>query len=61
MHLPTIPSGETRVGSRLNGRSAVYEPEFARRYRPRRTLLVGAQGIPVREFLQEPAGGWVKA
>jgi uncharacterized protein len=33
--------------------------EFARLYRPRRTLIVGEQGIPVPEFLKEPAHRWV--
>ena len=32
---------------------------FARAFRPRRTLLVGAQGIPLEEFLLAPAQRWV--
>ncbi len=32
---------------------------FARAFRPRRTLLVGAQGIPIEEFLLAPAERWV--
>ena len=34
--------------------------EFARRYRPRRTLLVGGQGMSLSEFLHEPADRWVR-
>jgi uncharacterized protein len=34
--------------------------EFGRRYRTRRALLVGAQGIPLAEFLAEPADRWLR-
>ena len=32
---------------------------FAAAFRPRRTLLVGADGIPVDEFLSKPASFWL--
>lgn len=32
---------------------------FAAAYRPTRTLLVGGDGIPLDEFLSQPAGHWV--
>lgn len=47
-----IGSGR-RKGS-LPGLSA-----FERRYEPKRTLLVGAQGIPLEEFLLSPPGRWL--
>jgi len=34
---------------------------FAQAFRPTRTLLVGADGIPVEEFLLRPVEHWVKA
>ena len=33
--------------------------EFERQYGPRRSLLVGAGGIPLDEFLSAPAGHWL--
>lgn len=33
---------------------------FNERFRPRRTLLVGGQGIPISEFLSRPASDWVE-
>ncbi|MEW6367459.1 MAG: ATP-binding protein [Acidobacteriota bacterium] len=32
---------------------------FARRFAPRRKLLVGGQGIPLEEFLSSPAAAWI--
>ncbi len=32
---------------------------FAREFKPRRQLLVGAQGIPLDEFLSQPAAEWL--
>ena len=34
---------------------------FEQRYRPRRSLLVGGGGIPLEEFLTQPAGHWFEA
>jgi len=34
---------------------------FAQAFRPTRTLSVGADGIPVEEFLLRPVEHWVKA
>lgn len=31
---------------------------FAARFRPKRKLLVGGQGVPLEEFLRTPAGEW---
>jgi predicted AAA+ superfamily ATPase len=33
---------------------------FARQFKPRRQLLVGAQGIPLEEFLSQPAAEWLR-
>jgi predicted AAA+ superfamily ATPase len=41
-------------GSRLQGLEA-----FTQAYRPQRTVIVGADGIPIDEFLSAPAGSWV--
>jgi hypothetical protein len=32
---------------------------FARQFTPRRCLLVGAGGIPLEEFLSQPAAAWL--
>ena len=32
--------------------------EFAKAFHPDRTLLVGADGIPLAEFLAEPVESW---
>jgi predicted AAA+ superfamily ATPase len=34
---------------------------FDERFKPHRKLLVGAQGIPVADFLREPAERWVRS
>jgi hypothetical protein len=33
---------------------------FAQRFKPKRKLLVGGQGIPLEEFLLQPAGYWLR-
>jgi hypothetical protein len=33
---------------------------FARQYKPKRQLQVGGQGIPIEEFLAQPAAHWVE-
>ena len=35
--------------------------EFRRRYNPHKTLRVGGEGIPLDEFLSEPAGRWIES
>ena len=32
---------------------------FTRHFAPKKTLLVGAQGIPLAEFLSQPAEHWL--
>jgi predicted AAA+ superfamily ATPase len=57
--------GKTVVGFEVaSGRRKGSVPglaEFSRRHRPRRTLLVGAQGIPVADFLREPGERWLRS
>lgn len=46
-----------------SGRSRDAQPglaAFAAAFKPRRKLLVGADGIPLEEFLGAPAGHWVR-
>ena len=35
--------------------------EFRRRYNPHNILRVGVEGIPLDEFLSEPAGRWFES
>ena len=35
--------------------------EFGRRYNPHKILRVGVEGIPLDEFLSEPAGRWFES
>ena len=47
-----------------SGRAPEAQPglaAFAEAFKPRRTLLVGGDGIPVDEFLLQPVEHWVKA
>lgn len=57
--------GKTVVGFEVSsGRRKGSLPglaEFTRRYRPRRNMLVGAQGMPVADFLREPGERWVRS
>lgn len=34
--------------------------DFSGRFRPRHTLLVGAQGVPLEDFLLKPAEDWIR-
>jgi predicted AAA+ superfamily ATPase len=57
--------GKTVVGFEVaSGRRKGSLPglaQFSRQHRPRRTLLVGAQGIPVADFLREPGERWLRS
>jgi predicted AAA+ superfamily ATPase len=53
----TVVALEIMSGRRKNSLPGL--AEFAKRHRPRRSLLVGGQGIPVEEFLSRPADGWL--
>lgn len=48
-----VKSGRRRES--LSGMEA-----FAKRFKPRRVLLVGGQGIPLEEFLMQPAETWLQ-
>jgi hypothetical protein len=41
-------------------RTALFARLLARLRGPRRTLLVGAKGIPLQEFLSTPADKWMR-
>jgi uncharacterized protein len=34
---------------------------FAAKFRPKRKLLVGGQGIPLEEFLGQPTDSWLQS
>ncbi|RKY14639.1 MAG: AAA family ATPase, partial [Planctomycetota bacterium] len=44
-----------KVAAQLRGLTA-----FEEAFRPTRSLLVGANGIPLDEFLERPVGEWVR-
>ena len=48
-----VKSGRRRES--LSGMEA-----FAKQFRPKRKLLVGGQGIPLKEFLLQPAAHWLQ-
>ena len=50
---PEVKSGRAPVA--LPGLAA-----FSEAFRPRRTLLVGGNGIPVGEFLSRPVAAWLQ-
>ncbi len=60
-----VRSGKRVVGIEVkSGRKRKALPgleAFSKAFRPHRLLLVGAQGIPLEEFLLEPATVWVEA
>lgn len=55
-HLTAIEVKSGRSRDALPGLAA-----FSEAFRPQRKLLVGADGIPVEEFLLQPVEHWVKA
>jgi uncharacterized protein len=55
----TLAAFEVSSGRRKESLSGL--AEFSQRYRPRRKLLVGGQGIPIAEFLTEAPERWVRS
>jgi hypothetical protein len=53
--LPGRLTSRSHFQPTLAGREA-----FANRFNPKRKLLVGAQGIPLEEFLVQPAAYWLQ-
>jgi hypothetical protein len=46
-----------------SGRAPVALPglaAFSRTFKPKRSLLVGGDGIPVEEFLSRPVADWLR-
>ena len=54
---PTLLAIEVKSGPRRSGISGL--DEFAKRFETDRTLLVGEGGVPLNEFLSQPAGHWL--
>lgn len=54
----TVTAIEVTSGGRK--RSLPGMDSFVKTFRPKRTLLVGGQGMPLEEFLLEPARTWVE-
>lgn len=54
--LTAIEVKSERAGESLPGMA-----HFAQAFKPKRTLLVGGDGIPVEEFLLKPVEHWVRA
>jgi len=54
----TVVAIEVKSGRRRESLSGM--EAFAKRFKPRRVLLVGGQGIPLEEFLSRPAEYWLK-
>ena len=56
--------GKTNVGIEVkSGRrkeSLAGMEAFAKQFKPKRKLLVGGQGIPLEEFLTQPAEYWLQ-
>lgn len=55
---PTLTAVEVKSGPRPSGISGL--AEFEKRFRTARTLLVGEGGVPLNEFLSQPAGHWLE-
>ncbi len=53
---PRLVAIEVKSGSRAGPASSM--EAFKQRFRPQRNLLVGEAGIPLHEFLREPAAHW---
>jgi predicted AAA+ superfamily ATPase len=54
----TVVAIEVKSGRRRESLSGM--EAFAKRFKPKRVLLVGGQGIPLEEFLSRPAEYWLK-
>lgn len=54
---PSVVGIEVKSGQSGEGTAGMQR--FAERFSPKRVLLVGAQGIPLEEFLTLPASDWV--
>jgi predicted AAA+ superfamily ATPase len=57
-HGKTVVAIEVKSGGRRESLPGL--KAFALQFKPKRQLLVGGQGIPLDEFLSQPAAHWVK-
>ena len=60
---PRLVAIEVKSGSGRSGATTALPGmrAFEVQYRPRSSLLVGGGGIPLEEFLAQPAGYWLEA
>lgn len=56
---PRVVAIEVKSGAKVSHTRGM--EEFRRRYNPYRVLRVGGEGIPLDEFLSEPAGRWFES
>ena len=56
---PRLTAIEVKSGARRGSVSGM--KEFERRFNPTRSLVVGGGGVPLHEFLSEPAKYWLEA
>ncbi len=54
----SITAVEVKSGMKKETLSGI--EEFAKRFKPKRVLLVGSDGIPIDEFLAAPLGKWME-
>lgn len=54
----SVVACEIKSGARRDGLPGI--TRFAEAYKPARTLLIGADGIPLGEFLSAPVSSWAK-
>jgi predicted AAA+ superfamily ATPase len=57
-HGRTVVAVEVKSGRRASALPGL--DAFAETFKPKRTLIVGAQGIPLEEFLLTPVATWLK-
>jgi hypothetical protein len=54
----TVAAIEVKCGRRKESWSGI--EAFAKRFKPKRKLLLGGQGIPLEEFFAKPAAHWLQ-
>jgi predicted AAA+ superfamily ATPase len=57
-HGKSISAIEVKSASVLGALSGM--DEFSKKFKPKKMLLVGGDGIPVGDFLGQPIAGWIK-
>jgi hypothetical protein len=57
-HGKSISAIDVKSGSVLGSLSGM--DEFSRKFKPKKMLLIGGDGIPVEDFLGKPIASWIK-